>query len=351
MRHLDATMAVGVAWVLATAPAITLAGSSEGQPIADRLPQIRDASGYQRTDVLPHLEGEIVEGRNHIYCATMKLAWDAVPGIRRTDTPMTRALDRLQFSRQDLDATSYYIGWGRANNVQRRLARSFPSVEFPIDGLTGRESISLAYLAKQLPFRTRFNLSSDPIAFESSAGESKLKGFGVEHFSKTEKAHKLLSKQVSVLDYQNEDDFTIELHSRSLKDRILLAKVAPKKTMRETLSAMQHRIAESKLKDEEALLQQEESLLVPVVSLGVRQNYPEIELPLAFQIIQFRLDESGAVLKSFGGVGFGSLPGDGPRSFVFDKPFLLCLVERGSDNPYLAMWIANEELLETAEEN
>jgi hypothetical protein len=105
-------------------------------------------------------------------------------------------------------------------------------------------------------------------------------------------------------------------------------------------------------------LQPGETFIIPIVSLGVLRHYHELAeastgsagdtVAPGVQAIQFRLDESGASLKSYGGYLSDEDYREGPRKFIFDKPFLLYLVERKSKNPYLAMWIANEEVLELA---
>jgi hypothetical protein len=35
-----------------------------------------------------------------------------------------------------------------------------------------------------------------------------------------------------------------------------------------------------------------------------------------------------------------------PRHFVFDRPFLVYLKEANGKEPYLAMWVANSEVME-----
>jgi hypothetical protein len=67
----------------------------------------------------------------------------------------------------------------------------------------------------------------------------------------------------------------------------------------------------------------------------------------ATQMVKFQLDESGVVLDSATFVVLGDPPPESPkpRQFVFDRPFLVLLQERHATAPYLALWIANSELL------
>jgi hypothetical protein len=66
----------------------------------------------------------------------------------------------------------------------------------------------------------------------------------------------------------------------------------------------------------------------------------------AIQIIKFRIDETGAVLESEAVMHFDFGAPAGHREFVFDRPFLIYLIERTADQPYFAAWIENTELME-----
>jgi len=107
-------------------------------------------------------------------------------------------------------------------------------------------------------------------------------------------------------------------------------------------------------------VQLDESLIVPVVSLNVRRKYTELidrhlkseghtdlYVTEASQGIRFRLDEAGAKLSSEAEFAIGA-ESEGPRHFVFDKPFLLHLNQKDSNAPYFAIWIETAEVLEKA---
>src|SRR2546426_746807 len=65
------------------------------------------------------------------------------------------------------------------------------------------------------------------------------------------------------------------------------------------------------------------------------------QLGVAQQDILFRLDRSGAELKSEAKVSETGVPTD----FLLDRPFLIYLKQRTAASPYFAMWVANAELL------
>jgi hypothetical protein len=78
----------------------------------------------------------------------------------------------------------------------------------------------------------------------------------------------------------------------------------------------------------------------------------DLYISVAEQIIKFRIDETGAVFESEAVImaDNGHIPSTpaGKRKFVFDRPFLVYLIERGADQPYFAAWIENEEFMEPA---
>ena len=95
-------------------------------------------------------------------------------------------------------------------------------------------------------------------------------------------------------------------------------------------------------------------LLVPNLFWQLSHHFSELEgksfangtlkgqpIVVAQQDILFRLDRSGAELKSESRMGVMM----GPRHFILDHPFLIYMTQRGSQTPFLAMWIDNAELL------
>jgi len=172
-----------------------------------------------------------------------------------------------------------------------------------------------------------------------------------------------LCKQVSILDYQNEDDFILALNVTSKNDRIILAKILPKATLQETIQFVEERIQSNALDEWMKELHMSESLKIPIIAFGLEKKYPELIdkwflnpgwerlfIAEARQGIRFRLDERGARLESdASGEAACAMP-EQPRHFVFDKPFLIYLKESSATAPYFAAWIGSAELLEPVED-
>ena len=152
------------------------------------------------------------------------------------------------------------------------------------------------------------------------------------------------------------NDFVIELKTKSKADTLILAKVPPKKTLTETVNEVRQRIEQATSNPFEFRW-----LLVPKTDFTLTRTYGELvgrHLALkktarwsgyfvldAKQIIRFRLDERGALLKSEAQFSLASGPPPEPVDLVFDQPFLVLLQRVGVRTPYFALWIDNAELL------
>ena len=151
-------------------------------------------------------------------------------------------------------------------------------------------------------------------------------------------------------DYRAHDDFVVVLETTT-GDEVILARAAPKPTLRGSVDATFARIA---AKPAERLGAGDE-LAIPRFDFDLTHDYREIAgklltnpgfegMPIAraLQSILFRMDEEGVTLRSTYAVGVLSAPV--AKRLVFSGPFLVVLKERDAKNPYYAMWVANGEL-------
>ena len=166
--------------------------------------------------------------------------------------------------------------------------------------------------------------------------------------------------QVLILDYQNEDDFVIELKTKSEGDRLILAKVQPKGTLSDTVMSVRERIARTNVESAAT----NDLLIVPRMKLNLTREYSEIEglrlvpqganiakdlvLLSAVQNTQFEMNEKGVELRSEAHMSIGCAKQEEPvpkHKLVFNKPFLVLLGRTGAKMPYFAVWVDNAELL------
>jgi hypothetical protein len=349
---------------------ITLAPSSmladDPPPLPEResdepLLRVR-AEDLEKTVIVASLDHPMVEGKNLVWCLTFQLAWnrlcDLAGGpIRLTpSSTLSEKLNRREGNGDDLDHSCYVAAAGLSSEgiyekIREELKAKFgDKARVPlIDDIPPQEWVAFAYLYKQLPFAWNFNRFPRRLSFAGKPVEC----FGIyQLLSKMDKAEKAMADQVVILDHQTNDDFVIELKTRSKTDRLILAKIMPSQTLTATVDAVEKRIRDVR----PSSMGQAEDLFIPVIDFDVLKSYDELNnraissnkapingsvIAFALQSIRFRLDETGAVLKSSSMIATPYVP----RKFIFDNPFLVLLRKKGAKRPYFAMWVANIELL------
>ena len=335
---------------------------------------IADTRNLKNTVVTAHLAEPIVPGKNYIYCATFQVAWNKFKNLLNSnihlenEPPLVPFLNQSSFSQYDLSDKDYVAGAGFAKDdivsrIQQDLMAKFHQGKDPLIEniqLHPKDIFIYAFLYKNLQFETEFeSLDEDLIFTEQHGRTSKVKAFGIEEFSDQKQRHQKLRNQVSILSHQSNKDFVIELKSKSVNDRLLLAKVQPSKTLGETVTQVMTLIKDKK----PIYLESDDCLGIPKFDFDLTHHYQELLhknlrvtgledyfIGEALQTITFKLNEKGAILKSRTTFIFSIKNVEiGKKRLLFDHPFLLLLIEKGAENPYLVLWIDNVELLVKAE--
>ncbi len=360
--------------------------------------------------VLPHMEGEIVPGENYIYCPTFQMAWDIINNeivkgkVKYTEPcPMADVLNRSEYKPDNIFAHRYYVKAGFAKDkivetIEKELTEKFGPQE-DVNKLLEENLnnpltafIALSYLELKLGYKEPFEVFDYPLNFNSKDGTSKVSSFGIKE------KRSLLWSQIEIVDYMSKDDFIITLPAYDIKpldkakdltraqpsedgvniieeiippppqvedipeptDEIILAKIHPEKTLKETLDVVMKKING---KHGYFDVEDAELLKIPVIDFKLMRKYDELLgrkfsnpgftdlfFSTALQHIKFRLDERGAELSSvcvMPGVmagRSGSFYEKNPYRLVLDRPFLIALRENGKE-PYLVCWIENPTFL------
>lgn len=320
------------------------------------------ANQDSNTTITPHLFQKIVKGKNIVYCSTFQLAWNELrdkiirEDIKLENQPaMVGILNKKYASKADLSENSYFAtaGYGKQNIINkinealtRKFGKDAPKVK---DRLGPEDIIAYAYLYKNLAFSPAFEDLKNPVRFNSSCP---VKGFGIDS---VEDKHRKIIEQVEIPYYKNDNEFVVKLTPKVRNDEIFLAKVAPKATLYDTLKYVQ---SKNNLYTSD-FLEEGDSLQVPKFEFKLEKSYKELEnkhllnknfkdyyISKAIQNIDFKLNEKGAILKSEAKmvVALGCLPVQKNKYLIFDRPFLIYLKEKKSNNPYLVIWAENTDL-------
>ncbi len=325
-----------------------------------------DAAKLNGTIVTPHLEQKMVSGKNILWCSTFQLAWNELCSLAKgpvkfsPPSPAAEILNSSPISKSDLNNSAYvaragFVSDGLVQDIQKELQEKFQGQE-KNDLLRAYASQSdlfaYANLCKSLPFTWPFERYNNAnLDFQGSPVQS----FGIPENYSSDARYIKMAVQVRIEDVKNENDFIVRLESTSAGDELFLAKIPPLATLKDTINMVQKRIQSTEQRE----VVEMESLSVPVIDFDILKQYRELTGEIvdspnkrvngqqlgAFQSIQFRLDELGAVLKSEAMMP-GCRGGGGKLiKLVFDKPFLILIKNADAKNPYFALWVGNKELL------
>lgn len=331
----------------------------------------------EETVIVPTLDTPMPEDKNVIWCASFQIAWnefrDDVIGEPVKIEGAQEIADRLnnaKSSKGDLPAGSYYAKAGYIQDdivrgIQGDMARKFPRVPTPQFVLTGEPvAVAYAYLAASVRFTTPFYDKGEDFVFHPTP----VSAFGIGPEDRD--APWRLRRQVKVLYCSSKSDkpwpwsaeFVIDPCRNTSPSQIILARIAPKPTLAETLAELDEKIAGWETPWYGDGLQDEDVLLVPNLSWKIEHRFKEVEgadkrllneghahsprwIDYTLQIIEFKLDRSGAELKSRARVQEEESAKAEPRRFIFDRPFLIVMKKQGAERPFFVMWVENAELL------
>ncbi len=333
--------------------------------------EIGDATRQlKHTHVTAYLTKEHAPNTSLLWCSTFQIAWDQFTNVGgplslQGNPPMAVELSAHPFPANGLDDASYVamIGLGpdTIDTIKAELDRKFkgaasPKV-LPSKGEVSKEDlVAYAYLFKNLAFETPFSKAPHGIAFGPSDGKPAIhRAFGL--FDDTKEWGKVAS-QVTVWHHTSQEDFVIEFRTKEKQDRLVIARLTPGATLKETADRAMEKTKGAKAPP----LADDETIVVPVLNFDITRSFDEVanipatakDSPVAYirsakQNIRFRLDEKGAVLKSDAAIVAPTSVAIGkrrePRRFICDGPFLVLMQREGADMPYFAAWIDNTELL------
>ncbi|GLC29914.1 hypothetical protein [Clostridium omnivorum] len=341
---------------------ITFSGCSLGHKTKQT-----DSSSFENLTITPHMEEQIKGDKNILYCSTFQLAWNELKDniikgdirLSGSEPGMVKYLNKELSTKKDLSDKDYVAmaGFGKDEIVKKindELKSKFkdqaPTVA---EQLKQDDIFAYAFLYKNLKFQNKFEKLKQTISFSGSTGVKGVKGFGIIKYKDSTSARKV-AEQVTILDYKNDNDFIIKLKSNSPKDEIILAKLKPEQTLLETIKAVEERSKTSS----QSNIAENDTLQIPCFDFNIDHNYTELldkplmnsgfedyEIVKAKQNVLFKLNETGATLKSEVKITMTKSAPMVTHRLVFDKPFLLMLKEKDAAYPYFAIWVQNAELL------
>ena len=328
-----------------------------------------DSKKLKSTTITSHLESKIIPGKNLIFCDTFQLAWNQLTNkilkgdLRmKNEPPMVGVLNRMRkiITSKDLSEKDFLamVGFGKDNivsKINKAMDKKFGKDAWHVnERLNPDDILAFAFLMKNLKFKTQFDDSPHGMRFNKA---DTVKSFGIIKFSPGSKKMKELLKQVEILHYnyeKNGGEFIVSLKSESPNDELILAMVEPGKTLGDTYKNVNKLINTGM----PGLLKNNDVLQIPEIDFFIEHSFEELLgknllnkgftdyfISKAMQATKFKLDKTGATLKSKAIIVVTRGMVRNKRVMVFNKPFLLVLREKKSKNPYFVVWVDNPEIL------
>lgn len=331
-------------------------------------------------EIAPTLDYALGGTNSVVYCPTLQVVWDKLQDITGRPIQLNRQIELVgQLNAGTCPAgvipddayvaMAGYADRGIVDEIKRGLVAKFGTraPELPTIFSDSRTMIiTYAHLQRTLPFPRKFLPSPEmPLRFLCGTRSNDVQFFGAPGSV----AHNY-SDQVGVLQYSGDNDFALWLKTNTADEFIVLSKQKRPKRLADGVNAMLKLIqatsentspAASKQLFETGNLAQGDVLAVPVIDLNVATNFTTLcdtpflnrgftamWLSRVYQDVSFRMDESGATLKStaYGATFMGEPPPrPRPHRYVFDRPFLLTVWRHGAQQPYLALWVQAPDVL------
>lgn len=320
-----------------------------------------NANELNNTKITAFINHPISEGKNLIWCATMQMTWNELCNLFgekvhfKEGNNIVNELNKKEVTKEDLDEETFVAIAGDENIDAFEKITEELKIKFGRDAdpelmpVFQRGLFGYSYLFINMPFEWEFEKIDSPLQFK---GEE-IKTFGILMNEQKNDQEVRVAEQILVYDLKNEDNFIVELTTVKNNHKLILAKIPPNETLKKTIESVQQRISVS----EAIELGMQKSFIVPILNFKILKDFQELtnkilniknkkyngkKLALIQQLIRFKLDESGATLKSEA-TSFFCI--DLQPDLIFDKPFLIMLKYKGSRNPYFAVWVDNPEIL------
>ncbi len=306
-----------------------------------------------------HVVSEYSTVQNNLWCVTFQLVWNELSEkfVKGTvnfvggNPPIVDELNKKLYTSDILSEKSYYTTFGKVSKklkkqIEKTIKKKFNETSDLLDMVNWNAKNSYLFysiLKKNFTFLVPFDrLPNAPF----NASKEIVKYFGIN-----ENSDKKLRDNVTVLFYNSPDEYAVKLNTNE-KENVILFRTDSENSFVENFDYI---LANS----DEDKFSKKDTLLIPDMDVNKTISYNELAgrqientnyvISQALQTIQFKLDNKGGSLKSEAIITVmktALMPEvEEPRYFLFDKPFVLFLIEEGKEKPYYAMRVENTDFL------
>ena len=306
-----------------------------------------------------HVVSEYSTVQNKLWCVTFQLVWNELSekfvkgpvNFVGGNPPIADELNKKLYTSELLSEDSYYTTFGKVskklkNQITKTIKKKFNEKSDILDMINWNAKNSYLFysiLKKNFTFLTPFDRLTED-GFNGSV--EKVKYFGIKENTKNN-----VRKNVTVLFYNSPDEYAVKLNTNE-KESVILYRTEQVDTFENYFDFI------SKNSDMDKF-SKKDILLVPDIAVDKTITYDELcgkkiigtnyMISQALQTIQFKLDNKGGSLKSEAAISVMETSlrplEEMPRYFMFNKPFVLFLMEDGKEKPYYAMKVDSTDFL------
>lgn len=296
--------------------------------------------------------------RNEIFTPAFQLIWndfasqfkDGKVNFVGGNPELVHILNKSEFSVNDISENSYFkiqapTTFKTKKIIEDAIWQKFHEKSRILDMVSWSENSSAIILysmfKKDVSFPTAYEILPDEPFMNS---KDNFKYFG------TKGKVDVFARNTKPLFYDDSDNFALELSTKE-GDKIILLATKSDENVAKLYKNLKTKIKKSDLKKRDVVK-------VPFIKLDTMIEYPELEnraivnsdkmIEKTIDSVQFNLDNKGAKLvnEAFMLEKCSLEPNiEEPRYFVFNKPFVLYMIENGKNTPYFALKIKDTKYL------
>ena len=308
-------------------------------------------------EVLPTMNTQST-AQNRIWVGTFQLVWNELTDkivkapvkFLDFDSQMANNLNQKQFKKSNLNEKSYYVKSGIVSpalkaEIEKNIKSKFHETSDILKMFDFTYNPEKIFVYAMLKKDFRFTNAFDKLA-TGNFGNSQEK---VKYFGINDNSNPKLYKNVSVLFYNDDNDFAVKLYTKG-KDEVLLYRTNDDKTFDKYYAELNDKTA--KYSGDKNFVKND-TLTIPDIKLYQETSFNELEghqivgtnmqIDKTIETVDFRMNNKGVKLKSEAAImlrWMSLAPREG-RDFTFNNNFVLFLIEKNQNTPYYAMKVSD----------
>lgn len=315
------------------------------------------AQDVNSIEVLPTMNTQST-AQNRIWVGTFQLVWNELTDkivkapvkFLDFDSQMANNLNQKQFKKSNLNEKSYYVKSGIVSpalkaEIEKNIKSKFHETSDILKMFDFTYNPEKIFVYAMLKKDFRFTNAFDKLA-TGNFGNSQEK---VKYFGINDNSNPKLYKNVSVLFYNDDNDFAVKLYTKG-KDEVLLYRTNDDKTFDKYYAELNDKTA--KYSGDKNFVKND-TLTIPDIKLYQETSFNELEghqivgtnmqIDKTIETVDFRMNNKGVKLKSEAAIMLRCMslaPREG-RDFTFNNNFVLFLIEKNQNTPYYAMKVSD----------